>query len=148
MKSLTPLKTGGFRIVVIAVLSACTTIHPETISQFLGPAEQEKFQQDFAECYEWAESKRPKFSFSDLYGPLSAAFLLVVVGAIVEYKQRLPGQPLPDASPQHGGKALMGFSIAGVAAASGLIVAGMISRQHDADAAMRSCLSARGYTLS
>jgi hypothetical protein len=51
MKSLSLLKktiAGGFRISAIVFLSACTTIHPETISQTLGPAAQEKFQRDFA----------------------------------------------------------------------------------------------------
>lgn len=80
---------GGFRISAIVVLSACTTIHPETISQNLGPEAQEKFQRDFAECHEFAESKRPKVSFKDdIAVPLSVVFLSAMVGTIVESNQR------------------------------------------------------------
>ncbi len=36
---------------------------------------------DFAECHEWAESKRPKISFIDEIGdPLSVLFIYAVVG--------------------------------------------------------------------
>ena len=150
IKSLSLLKktiVGWFRISAIAVLSACTTIHPETISQHLGPEEQEKFQRDFAECHEFAESKRSKVSFNDVAVPLSVAFLFAVVGAIVEYQPPFINDYTHSyTDPKHGGKAIIGFSLAGVAAASGIVVAGMISRQRDKDAAMRACLYARGIS--
>lgn len=76
---------GGFRISTIAVLCACTTVHPEAISQNLGPEAQDKFQRDFAECREVGESKRPKISLTDdIAIPLSVVFLSALVGAIVE----------------------------------------------------------------
>ena len=138
----------GFRIAAIVVLSACSAIYPETMSQSLRPTERERFQSDYAECLQWAESQRPKVSFRDVLIPVSAAFLLAAIGAMVEYPRPIindyKDRPL---HPHHGGKALIAFSIAGVAAASGLIVAGMISRQRVEDAAMRSCLHNRGYSV-
>lgn len=137
----------GLRIVAITLLSACSVIHPQSISKTLGPTEREKFQRDYAACLQSSESQRPKISSHDIWGPLSAALLLAVIGAIVEYKQRLPGEKIPDDHNQHGGKAIVAFSITGMAVASGLIVAGLISRQRVEDESMRSCLTQRGYTV-
>lgn len=134
MKSLSLLRktiAGGFRISAIAVLSACTTIHPETISQNLGPAAQEKFQRDFAECHKFAESKRPEISFKDdIAIPLGVALLSTIVGVIVEsnsHGTRWLGGDRDYGDPKYGGKAIIGFSLAGVAAASGIVVARMVS---------------------
>ena len=128
MKSLSLLKktiAGGFRISAIAVLSACTTIHHETISQNLGPEAQEKFQRDFAECHEVAESKCPKISFTDIAGPLSVAFLFAVVGVGLESNRRYGHHSRDNdyGDPKYGGKAIIGFSLAGVVAASGIVIA-------------------------
>jgi uncharacterized membrane protein YcjF (UPF0283 family) len=147
VKSLSLLKktiTGGFRIGAIAVLSACTTIHPETISQNLRPAEQEKFQRDFAECHEFAESNRPKVSFKDdIAVPLSVAFLFAVVGYSVETKRKMFND-YSLGNQRYDGNALLGFTLAGVVAASWIVVSGMISRQGDQDATLRACLYERG----
>ena len=153
MKSLSLLKktiAGGFRISAIAVLSACTTVHPETISQSLGPEAQEKFQRDFAECHELAESKRPKISFIDDIGaPLSVVFLSAVVGVALESNRRWGHHSRDNdyGDPKYGGKAIIGFSLAGIVAASWIVVAGMKSRQAEQDAAHRTCLFERGYTV-
>jgi hypothetical protein len=137
----------AFRIAAIAVLSACTAVDSQTISQNLGSAERERIQRDYAECHLWAESQWPKVSYRDVLVPVSAAFLVVVIGAMVEYKQRLPGGKIPDDHNQPGGNAIIAFSIAGVAVDSGIIVAGIISRQRVEDATMRSCIKQRGYTV-
>jgi len=150
MKSSSLLKktiAGGFRITVIVALSACTTIHPETISQTLGPAAQEKFQRDFAECHALAESNRPKISFNDdILVPLSVAFLFTAVGLMVENNARpfWDGRDGYSDDFKHDGKALIGFSLAGVVAASWIVVAGMKSRQGEQDATLRACLYERG----
>jgi uncharacterized membrane protein YcjF (UPF0283 family) len=141
---------GGFRISTIAVLCACTTVHPETISQNLGPEAQDKFQRDFAECHEFAESKRPKVSFKDDIGvPLSVVFLSALVGVIVESNSNAIRHIRRDdyGDPKYGGKAIIGFSLAGVVAASWIVVAGMKSRQDEQDTAQRACLFERGYTV-
>jgi hypothetical protein len=151
VKSLSLLKktiAGGFRISAIAVLSACTTIHPETISKSLGPEAQEKFQRDFAECHEFAESKRPKVSFKDdIAVPLSVAFLFAAVGLIVENNHHKYDGDYSYGDPKYGGMAILGFSLAGVVAASWIVVAGMISRQGEQDATLRACLYERGSPI-
>lgn len=138
-----------FRISAIVVLSACTTIHPETISQGLGPEAQEKFQRDFAECHELAESKRPKISFTDDIGfPLSVVFISAAVGAAVESKHFFPDENWGESRElKYDGAAIIGFSLAGIVAASWIVVAGMKSRQGEQDAAQRACLFERGYTV-
>lgn len=140
---------GGFRISAIVVLSACTTIHPETISQSLGPEAQEKFQRDFAGCHELAESKRPKISFIDDIGaPLSVVFISAVVGVALESNIRWEHHSRDNHyDPKYGGNAIIGFSLAGIVAASWIVVAGMKSRQGEQDAAHRACLFERGYTV-
>jgi hypothetical protein len=141
---------GGVRISAVVVLSACTTIHSETISQNLGPEAQEKFQRDFAECHALAESNRPKVSFQDdILVPLSVAFLFTAVGLIVENNQRpfWDGRDGYSDDLKYDGKAILGFSLAGVVAASWIVVAGMNSRQGEQDAAQRACLFERGYTV-
>lgn len=147
---------GGFRISTIAVLCACTTVHPEAISQNLGPEAQDKFQRDFAECREVGESKRPKISLTDdIAIPLSVVFLSALVGAIVEGDGDLRrtrgfrdyGSDRDGYDPKYDGKAIIGFSLAGIVAASWIAVAGMKSRQDDQDNAHRACLFERGYTV-
>src|SRR5689334_16007043 len=92
----------GFRAVTIAALCGCTTIHPETISQTLGPNEQEKFQRDFAECHEFAESQRPKVSSKDIAVPLIVAFAFAILGGIIEYHNNAN-----DWKPYYGGKVIV-----------------------------------------
>lgn len=136
---------GGFRISTIAILSACTTIHPETISQNLGPAAQEKFQRDFAECHALAESKRPKVSLKDdIAIPVGAVVLSAMVGAIVENNGDRWSNDYHYGDPKYGGMAILGFSLAGVLAATWIVVAGMNSRQGEQDATLRACLYERG----
>lgn len=134
----------------MVVLSACTTIHPETISKNLGPEAQEKFQRDFAECREVGESKRPKISFiEDIGGPLSVVFLSAVVGVALESNRRWGHHSRDNhyGDPKYGGAAIIGFSLAGIVAASWIVVAGMKSRQGEQDAAHRACLLERGYPV-
>ncbi len=140
---------GGYRISSIVVLSACTTVHPETISQNLGPEAQEKFQRDFAECREVGESKRPKISLTDdIAVPLSVVFLSALVGNIVESNKRFGYASYGESNElKYDGAAIIGFSLAGVVAASWIAVAGMKSRQDDQDNAHRACLFERGYTV-
>lgn len=49
--------------------------------------------------------------------------------------------------PKYSGKTIIGFSLAGIVAASWIVVAGMKSRQGEQDAAHRACLFERGYTV-
>lgn len=150
MKSLSLLKktiSGGLRISTIAVLSACTTVHPETISQSLRPEAQEKFQKDFAECHARAEANRPKISFKDdIVVPVGVAFFFTAVGLIVESNSHgIRGFRRGDyGDPKYDGKAILGFSLAGVAAAAWIVIAGMNSRQSEQDATLRACLFERG----
>ena len=122
----------GFHLVIIAVLAGCTAMHPETISEKLGPNEQEKFQRDFRECDEFAESKRPSVTFIDIWLPIGVAIMFALVGYGIEYHSKMKfindyKDPPPD---QHyKGNVLLGFSLTGVAIASGMVAKGMISRQ-------------------
>lgn len=138
----------GLRVAAIVGLSACTAIHPGTISQSLGPAERDKFESDYAECHQAAESQRPQLSLRDDIGvPLSAAFLLTIIGVMVEYPSPIIANHHHDIHSDYGGKALIAFSTAGVALASTIVASRMMSRQRTVDAAMRSCLYKRGYSV-
>lgn len=84
--------------------------------------------------------------------PLSVVFLSALVEAMVESNADLQIRGFRDAGrdydgygdPKYGGKAIIGFSLAGVVAALWIVVAGMKSRQDDQDAATRACLFERG----
>src|SRR5689334_465285 len=91
----------GFRLLTILILSGCTAIHPEMIAEKLGPNEQDKFQRDFQECHDFAESKRPGVTFMDVWLPLSVAIIFSVVGYAIEYHAKMKfindyKDPLPD----------------------------------------------------
>ena len=45
------------------------------------------------------------------------------------------------------GSVLLGFSLAGVAAASGIVAVGVISRQRGEDEDLRGCFYRRGYPV-
>ena len=76
-------------------------------------------------------------------------FLSAMVGVIVESNSNAIRHFRRDdyGDPKYGGKAIIGFSLAGVVAASGIVIAGMISRQGEQDAAHRACLFERGYIV-